>query len=158
MHKIENRDISNRKYLSCIWDKDFRINFRCWKMSSYTPPCKTSRVRWRHDFPRTTFCTKLHLFCSVLVVNSKYSIQIVKHVILHHQVINSCQFQLYDIVKCKFLNYRPWENPVVKCDDLESGHTRIISIVLKKHILPFHFRYLWWWFVINSHIYVNKSQ
>ena len=22
---------------SCIWDKDFRINYRCWKMSSYTP-------------------------------------------------------------------------------------------------------------------------
>jgi len=28
----------------------------------------------------------------------------------------------------------------------------------EKHILPFHFRCIWWWFVINSHIYVNKSQ
>jgi len=27
----------------------------------------------------------------------------------------------------------------------------------EKHILPFHFRCLWWWFVINSHIYVHKS-
>ena len=23
--------------ISCIWDKDFCINFRCWKMSSYIP-------------------------------------------------------------------------------------------------------------------------
>jgi len=44
---------------------------------------------------------------------------------------DSCQFQLYDIIKCKFLNYRPWENPVVKRDDLESGHNEIISTVLK---------------------------
>ena len=28
----------------------------------------------------------------------------------------------------------------------------------KQHILPFHFGCLWWWLVINSHIYVNKSQ
>ena len=39
--------------------------------------------------------------------------------------------QLYYIVKYKFLNYRPWEIPVVRCDDLESGHNEIISIVLK---------------------------
>jgi len=44
---------------------------------------------------------------------------------------DSCQFQLYDINKCKFLNHRPWENPVVKSDDLESGHNEILSIVLK---------------------------
>ena len=44
---------------------------------------------------------------------------------------DSCQIQLYDINKCKFLNHRPWENPVVKCDDLESGHNEIISTVLK---------------------------
>jgi len=25
-----------RIYFSCIWDKGFRINFQCWKMSSYT--------------------------------------------------------------------------------------------------------------------------
>jgi len=48
-----------------------------------TPPCKTSRVRWRHDFPPVHYvCSKLHLFSLVLVVNSKYSIQIVKHIIL----------------------------------------------------------------------------
>jgi len=36
------------------------------------------------------------------------------------------QFQLYDIIKCKFLNFRPWEIPVVMCDDLKSGHNEII--------------------------------
>ena len=29
--------------------------------------------------------------------------------------------------------------------------------IIIKHILPFHFQCFWWWFVINSHIYVNKS-
>ena len=29
------------------------------------------------------------------------------------------------------MQIRPWENPVVKCDDLESGHNEIISIALK---------------------------
>jgi len=30
-----------------------------------------------------------------------------------------------------FLNYGPWENLVVKCDDLKSGHNEIILILLK---------------------------
>jgi len=44
-------------------------------------------------------------------------------------------YMTYD--KCKFLNHRQWENPVVKCDDLESGHNEIILTVLKKTIIPF---------------------
>ena len=32
------RNLPKRIDISCIWDKDFRINIRCWKMSSYTPP------------------------------------------------------------------------------------------------------------------------
>ena len=28
----------------------------------------------------------------------------------------------------------------------------------EKHILPFQFRCLWWWFVINCYIHGNKSQ
>ena len=43
------------------------------------------------------------------------------------ETTDSCQLQLYDINKCKFLIYRQWENPVVKCDDLESGHKEITA-------------------------------
>jgi len=73
----------------------------------------------------------LHLFCWVLALNSKDSIKIVNCNFTAPQVNVSCQFQLYDIIKFKFLNYRPWENPVVQCDDLESGRNEIVSIVLK---------------------------
>ena len=45
--------------------------------------------------------------------------------------VTFCHFQLYDIIKCKFLNYRSWEITVVKCHDLEFGHNEIISTVLK---------------------------
>jgi len=55
------------------------------------------------------------------------------------QVTDSCQFQLYDINKCKFLNYQPWENLVAKGDDLESGHYKIISTVLKNTSSLFNF-------------------
>ena len=62
----------------------------------------------------------------------KYSIQIVKHVLLQHlKTVDRCQFQLYDIIKFKFLHYRQWEIPVVKCDDLQFGHNETISIDLK---------------------------
>jgi len=61
-----------------------------------TPQCKTCRVRWRHDFPRTTF-------------------------------VQNCIY---------FAWFWSWEIPVVKCDDLESGHNEIISIVLKASSPP----------------------
>jgi len=64
-----------KSVFSCIWYKDFRINFRCWKMSSYTQ-CKSRLC--------TIFFTKLHLFCRVLVGNSQDSIKLVKHVIIQH--------------------------------------------------------------------------
>jgi len=34
---------------SCIWDKDFRINFWCWKMSSYTPHVRRVACEELHD-------------------------------------------------------------------------------------------------------------
>jgi len=43
---------------SCIWDKDFRINLRCGKKCHLTTPCKTSRMKWRHDFLCITLIQK----------------------------------------------------------------------------------------------------
>jgi len=69
-----------RNLFSCIWDKVFRINFRCWKMSSYTPHVR--RVACDDvTISRALFLYKIAFFCSVLVVNSKYSIQMIKHAI-----------------------------------------------------------------------------
>ena len=54
---------------------------KCHLMS---PPMYDESRAMTSRFQVHYFCTKLHLFCRVLVVNSQDSKKLVKHVIIHH--------------------------------------------------------------------------
>jgi len=59
------------------------------------------------------------------------------------------------------VNSRPWENPVVKWNDLESGHNEIISVVfifdvLDDDLQSIHIHVFMW--IKHNKIFLNENE
>jgi len=103
------------KLFFALWDKDVSVNFWFCKALPYTT---------MNDGSRAIACallfTKLHLFKWVLTVNNKL---IVKHAVL--KTSDRCQFQPFNINKCKFLSTIDRGKMLSSCTETSNPDTHI---------------------------------
>ena len=121
---------------SCIWNKDFHINYRCWKtmLLSYVRQVIC-------DCPCSTYLQNCFLIFSVLNVYSKYSVIIVNHVVIQYPkklkgVFNHAHNTL-QVSKLSTVG-----NPVVMCAMTRFQTQSNYFNILELHILLFLFQCL----------------